>query len=163
MGKANTAVDLYLPTYDYDKYPNRDWLCNLLNSLEHPKFQKLITDSLKDREKMLMLRKKMNVVAIPEIRNIFIKSQNVSLSKGKSHFLLRDSQVGRKRRHPEVEMKVDNDHFHKIEKLQATIESLESKLSEYQSIQEDLLIDRGKLVKLYQDGIVDSDGEYKQL
>ena len=37
-GKANTAINLYLPTYDYDKYPNRDWLCNLLNSLEHPKF-----------------------------------------------------------------------------------------------------------------------------
>ena len=77
--------------------------------------------------------------------------------------MLRGSQVGRKRKHPEEEMKVGNDHFHKIEKLQITIESLESKVSEYQSIQEDLLIDRGKLVKLYQDGKVDSDGEYDQL
>ena len=31
-------------------------------------------------------------------------------------------------------------------------------MNEYQSIQENLLIDRGKLVKLYQDGIVDSEG-----
>ena len=88
MRKANTAIDLYLPTYDYDKYPNRDWLCNLLNSLEYPKFQKLITDCLNDREKMLILRKKMNVVAISEIRNIFIKSQNVSLSKVNLTFYL---------------------------------------------------------------------------
>ena len=137
-------------------------ICNVLNTLDFDKFQKLIKDSLNNREKMLVMNRKRNVVAIPDIKNIFIKSQNVSLSKGKSHFLLRDSQINRKRKHPEEEMKVDEDQYKKIEKLQTTIQSLENKIDKYKSQQEDLLNDREKLVKLYQEYIIDSNGEYKE-
>ena len=47
----------------------------------------------------------LNVVAIPDIISIFSKSQNVSISKGKSHFLMRDYQVERKRKHPDEKWK----------------------------------------------------------
>ena len=94
----------------------------------------------------------MNVVVIPEIKNIFLKSQNVSFSKEKSHFLLWNSQINRKSKHPEEEMIVDEDQYKKIE----------NKIDKYKSQQEDLLNDREKLVKLYQEGIIDSDGEYKE-
>ena len=104
----------------------------------------------------------MNIVAIPEIKNIFLKSQNVSLSKGKSHFLLRDSQINRKRKHPEKEMKADEDRYKKIEKLQATIQSLENKIDEYKNLQEYLLNDREKLVIFIKRVIIDSDEEYKE-
>ena len=77
---------------------------------------------------MLVMKRKMNIVAIPEIKNIFLKSQNVSLSKGKSHFLLRDSQIYRKRKHPEKEMKADEDRYKKIENCKQPFCHLKIKL-----------------------------------
>ena len=44
---------------------------------------------------MLVIKLKINIVEIPEIKNIFLNSQNVSLSKLKFHFLLRDSHINR--------------------------------------------------------------------
>ena len=41
---------------------------------------------------MIVMKSRLNVEAIPEIINIFAKSQNVSVSKGKSHFLMRGDQ-----------------------------------------------------------------------
>ena len=58
---------------------------------------------------MLVIKLKINIVEIPEIKNIFLNSQNVSLSKLKFHFLLRDSHINRKRKHLKVKMKVDED------------------------------------------------------
>ena len=84
------------------------------------------------------------------------------MSKGKSHFLLWDSQINRERKHPGEEIKVDEDQYKKIEKLQTTIQSLENKIDEYKSQQENLLNDRKKLIKLYQEDIIDSNGEYKE-
>ena len=159
-GRENTDIDSYLPTYSYDKYPNRDWLCNVLNTIAYDKFQTLIMDALKSRERKLVMKSKLNVVAIPEIIKIFAKSQNVSISKGKSHFLMRDCQLGRKRKHPDEEMKDEVNQSAKVNELQKTIKSLEFKIDEYEKRQDDLLSDRGKLVKLYEEGYIDSDGEH---
>ena len=41
------------------------------------------------------------------------------------------------------------------------IEELNENISKYESNQEVLLADRGKLWKLYEEGIIDSEGEYK--
>ena len=159
--KENTSIESYLPSYDYEKYPNRDWLWNILNTIAYDKFQKLIKDVLKDREKMIVMKSRMKVEAIPEITNIFAKSQNVSVSKGKSHFLMREIQRDRKRKHPDEESKEDNQQLKKIEELNLKIASLEQKIDEYDKREDDLLIDRGKLAKLYEEGVIDSDGELK--
>ena len=42
------------------------------------------------------------------------------------------------------------------------INKMKEKIDEYAKNQDELLIDRGKLTKLYQEGIVDLDGEYKE-
>ena len=47
-----------------------------------------------------------------------------------------------------------------VEKLQTEIIFLKEKINEYEHNQNDLLNDRGKLVKLYQEGIIDSDGDF---
>ena len=161
MAKENTSIESYLPSYDYEKYPNRDWLWNILNTIAYDKFQKLIKDTLKDREKMIVMKSRMKVEAIPEIINIFAKSQNVSVSKGKSHFLMREYQRDRKRKHPDEESKEDSQQLKKIEELNLKIASLEQKINEYDKREDDLLIDRGKLAKLYEEGATDSDGELK--
>ena len=158
--KDNSDIDSYLLTYSYHKYPDRDWICNVLNTIENQKFQKFISDALKDRQKLIVMKSRLNVVAIPEIISIFSKSQNVSISKGKSRFLMRDYQVGRKRKHPDEEMKEDIDHSKKIDELKTTIRSLEFKIDEYEKTQDELLTDRGKLVKLYEEGVIDVDGEH---
>ena len=106
------------------------------------------------------MKSRLNIVVIPEIISIFSKSQNVSISKGKSYFLMRDYQVGRKRKHPDEKMKEDIDHSKKIDELKTTIRSLEFKIDEYEKTQDELLTDRGKLVKLYEEGVIDSDGEH---
>ena len=160
-GYENTDIDSYLPSYDYDKYPNRDWIWNVLNTIAHDKFQTLIKETLKDREKMIVMKSRLNVEAIPEIVNIFAKSQNVSVSKGKSHFLMRGDQGYWKRKHPDEEMKVDNDQLKIIEELSHKITSLEEKIDDYAKNEHELLLDREKLVKLYQEGVIDSDGEPK--
>ena len=105
----------------------------------------------------------MNVVAIPEIIRIFAKSQSVSISKGKSRYLMRDARRDLKRKHPEEEMKVDEKYDRNVEKLQSKILSLEEKINEYETNQNDLLNDRGKLVKLvklYEERVINNDGEY---
>ena len=50
-GKHNTDIELYLPTYKYIKYPNCDWLWNVLNSLNYYGFLKFVKQALKDTEK----------------------------------------------------------------------------------------------------------------
>ena len=160
-GHDHTNLDSYLPSYDYDKYPNRDWIWNVLNSIAHDEFQKLIKDALKDREKMIVMKRGMNVEAIPEIVNIFAKSQNVSVSKGKSNFLMRKDQIDRKRKHPDEEMKDDNNQLKKIEELNHKVASLEEKIDAYARNEHELLLDREKLAKLYMERAIDSDDEIK--
>ena len=67
----------------------------------------------------------MNVEAIPEIINIFANSQNVSTSKGKSHFLMRDTKKFRKRKLPDEEMKMDDGRQKIIDDLSSKIAILE--------------------------------------
>ena len=56
-------------------------------------------------------------------------------------------------------MKVYEKYDRNVEKLQSKIFSLEEKINEYETNQNDLLNDRGKLVKLYEEGVINSDGE----
>ena len=157
----HSNIDSDLLSYHYDKYPDEDWIWNVLNSIAHNEFQKLIKDALKDREKMIVMKSKMNVEAIPEIVNIFAKSQNVSVSKGKSHFLMWKDQIDRKRKHTDEVMKDDNDQLKKIEKLNHKVASLEEKIDAYARNEHELLLDREKLFKIYIEEAIDSDGELK--
>ena len=158
--KDNSDFDCYLPTYSYHKYSDKDWIYNVLNSIEIKKFQKLNSEALKSREKFIVMKSRLNVAAILEIISILSKSQNVSVSKGKSHFLMRDCNVGIKCKNPDEEMKEDLNHSKKIDELKTTINALEFKIYEYEKNQDELLADRGKLVRLYKEGVIDSDGEY---
>ena len=90
-------------------------------------------------------------------------SQNLKMYlflKENTHFLMRDCNVGIKCKNPDEEMKDNINYNKKIYELKTTIKSLEFKIDEYEKNQDELLADRGKLVKLYQEGDIDSDGEY---
>ena len=64
-GSENIETESYLPTYYYDKFSNREWLCNVLNTLNYEGFQNLIKYSLKQRGEMIVIKRRINVVVIP--------------------------------------------------------------------------------------------------
>ena len=85
----HTDLDRYLPEYEYQKEPNRDWLWNIVNTLIHQEFQEYIQDKVGKRESQLIKAKNLKVWVTPEIADIIQRSKAVSTSKGKFHFLLR--------------------------------------------------------------------------
>ena len=89
LQKENTDIESYLPNYDYDKFSNRDWLCNIINTIANQKFSSFISEAMDKREKLLIMNRGHKVEAIPEIVSIFSRSKNVSVMNGRTHFLLR--------------------------------------------------------------------------
>ena len=63
----------------------------LLIQLQISLFEGFVSLAMRNREKSMVDRMRLNVVAIPEILNIFSKSQNVSYMNDRTHFLMRQS------------------------------------------------------------------------
>ena len=61
LARDNSDIDCYLPTYSYHKYPDRDWIRNVLNTIENQKFQKFISDTLKDRQKLIVMKSRLKL------------------------------------------------------------------------------------------------------
>ena len=89
LQKENTDIESYLPNYDYDKFSNRDWLCNIINTIANKKFCSFISEAMDKWEKMWIMNRGLKVEAIPEIVSIFSYSKNVSVMNGRTHFLIR--------------------------------------------------------------------------
>mmetsp|Transcript_24092 Transcript_24092/g.27791 ORF Transcript_24092/g.27791 Transcript_24092/m.27791 type:complete len:141 (-) Transcript_24092:215-637(-) len=83
-------IDAFLPEFAYDKEPNRDWLCNIVNSAMGDEFKNFISEQRKKRESKIIAKKNLAVDALPEFVDIFRKSTGVSTSKGKSYFVTRN-------------------------------------------------------------------------
>ena len=66
-----TNINDYLPTYKYNKLPNRDWLWNVVNTLANKEFSKFIQDRFAKREKCMVTKKRLGIEAIHEIVSIF--------------------------------------------------------------------------------------------
>ena len=158
-GKSKTNIDAYLPTYKYVKFPNREWICNVLNTIAYEDFQKYVKEAFRNREKELVMTKGLDLAAIPEIAKIFSESHNISYEKGRSHFIMRDFKRKRKWYEIEDDMKVDLQGTNKFDELNLKIKQLENKVALHAEREEELLKDKEKLVILYENGIIDSDGE----
>ena len=50
-GKSKTNIDAYFPTYKYVKFPNREWICNVLNTIAYEDFQKYVKEVLEIEKK----------------------------------------------------------------------------------------------------------------
>ena len=84
-------------TYNYNKFPNRDWLCNVINTIAPQKFNEYVTTAMNQWEREMLLNRGLQVDAIPKIVSIFSRSINVSVMKERTHFLLRKQQNSKKR------------------------------------------------------------------
>lgn len=92
--------------------------------------------------------------------DIFAKSKNVSYTKGKTHFLLRQSVTHKKRTAKNVEEEKQELYTNEIKKLNETVDKLEEKLKNTIQLNSDLLWHKEKLAKLLDEGVVDEHGEY---
>ena len=104
--------------------------------------------------------KSLNIKALPKFINVLKSSKNIFTDNRRSHFLLKNAG---KRKWEEV--KKDNaeqlrNTLKENRLLQDKIEKLHEKMVKYEDTQNELLADIGKLCKLYQEGIINFDGEY---
>ena len=158
----NTNIGEYLHEYTYDKLPNREWLWNVVNTISGRKFKEFVQTALNKRETDIFINKGLNVSAIPEIVKNFENSKNVSYNKGRTHFLISSRSIKLKRKYKEMEC----DGFEEEKKKKKTreheekIKQLEVSISIYEEREDGFLKDKEKLVKLYQLGKIDSDGEF---
>ena len=160
FSKKYTDIESYLPTYKYSKLPNREWLWNVINSIDGVQFKSYIQNALANREKEMIINKGLSVTAIPEIANIFAASKNVSYCNGRTHFLMRSKPSRNKRKLHEMEVDTIEETKEANTKLAKKISELEKAIDEHKRREDLFLQDKEKLVKLYQMGKIDSDGEY---
>ena len=160
FAKEITDIESYLPNYDYDKFPNKDWLCNIINTITNKKFCSFITEAIDKREKMLIMNRGLKIQAIPEIVSIFSRSKNVSVMNGRTHFLLRKGKHHGKKSLQDREKQDAEEAKENISRLTDKIKELEERINVHQSRENSFLQDKEKLCKLYELGIIDSDGEY---
>ena len=151
FARSRVDIDSYLPDYDYKKEPNRQWVCNVINSLINKDFQELINLKIKERVKHVVMMKKLNVKALPEFINIFKASQNISTVNGRSHFLIK--RAG-KRKWEDV-MKDDKeqlkDEIKLNERLKGEIEGLKDRIEYFRQREYELLKENELLHELSKD------------
>ena len=88
---ASTKINIadYMPEYEYSKEPNREWVCNVVNTLLSDDFKEFIDQIVNERKQSLIDSQNFRITAKPEFIQLFKESKSVSLKKGRSHFLSR--------------------------------------------------------------------------
>ena len=117
----NTNIKEYLPEYSFDKLPNREWLCGVVNTISGASFKAFIHTVLNNREKSILINKSLNVTAIPEIVQIFANFKYVSYSKGRTYYLKGERLTGRKRKHYQMECDQTEESKRKTQELKQKI------------------------------------------
>ena len=54
FANRNIQIERFLPEYDCLKDPNREWLCNIINTIIPDKFQKYIELKIEERKQQLI-------------------------------------------------------------------------------------------------------------
>ena len=83
-------IQSYLPDYKYSKEPNREWLCNLINTLIPKEFQEYVALKVSERKHEIIHTQNLSISAKSEFIKIFKNSRAISKQKGRSHFLIRE-------------------------------------------------------------------------
>ena len=113
--------------YSYEKEPNREWLCNIVNSLLTEDFNAFIEDKINIRKQELIKSQNISVSVKPEFDKIFQNSQSISSSKGKSHFLARMPRPTTDQEKIRQLEEDKSDNFYKAKVLKLEIEELKIK------------------------------------
>ena len=159
FAKSKTEIDQFLPEYSYNKEPNREWLCNMINTLITDEFQEFIKMKVEKRNKEIISSQNLGIKATSEFVEIFKRSQSISTTNGKSHFLTRNPKITKEQQKiitlEEEKKELDS----KASILKEELNDLKSKMNDLQHQQEISDSNNDKLSKLYELGIIDENGE----
>ena len=159
FAKSKTEIDQFLPEYSYNKEPNREWLCNMINTLITDEFQEFIKMKVEKRNKEIISSQNLGIKATSEFVKIFKRSQSISTTNGKSHFLARNPKITKEQQKiitlEEEKKELDS----KASILKEELNDLKSKMNDLQHQQEISDSNNDKLSKLYELGIIDENGE----
>ena len=61
FARTQVYIDSYLPEYEHSKLPNRQWLCNVINTLVGPSLKRYVDDKIKDRVSILLTRRNLQL------------------------------------------------------------------------------------------------------
>ena len=88
---ASSKVNIkdYLPDYQYKKEPNREWLCNVINSLIQEKIYEFIQEKVDKRREELIKSQNLGIAIKQEFETLFANFNAVNTMKGKSLILTR--------------------------------------------------------------------------
>ena len=97
---------------------------NLFNSLIGKKFQDYIAINLKNQQQKKLKNQNISTQAKPQFINIFKKSKAVSITKGKSHFVMRLPNPPKTSQGKEYVDEIKYGYENIINKLQNEMDSL---------------------------------------
>ena len=86
-------IRLYSSDYDYCKEQNSEWVWNIANSLIQNSFLKFIQVKEDKRREELLISNNLDMKVLPKFLGIFKSSQDITIVRGKSHFLTRDPKT----------------------------------------------------------------------
>ena len=159
FAESEFEIHDFLPKYDYNKEPNREWLCNLINSLISDKFKEFINIEIKRRNKELITNQNLGISARPEFIEIFRNSQSISTMKGKSHFLVRTPKPTKAQVKMNKLEEEKKEAYTKATLMQRDLDSLKLKIKEFEFNQRESDMNADKLSKLYDLGLIDENGD----
>ena len=156
---TKTNINIYLPEYDYPKEPNREWVCNIVNSLIPEEFQYFIKHKEEIRRREILMSNNLGMKVNPEFLSIFKSSQAVSTVSGRSHFLTRDPKITYAQREI-IQLKEERKEIdRKADSFKLEIKYLQDKLTKLENIERENEDNIEKLSKLYDAGIINEEGE----
>ena len=71
-----------MPEYENSKEPNRERVCNVVNTLLSDDFKEFIDQRVNERKQSLIDSQDFRIAARPEFIQLFKESKSVSLKKG---------------------------------------------------------------------------------
>ena len=158
FAKSKIDIERYLPDYEYSKEPNREWLCNFVNSLLHDDFTHFVDARVQQRRRTMLQNQNMCISAKKEFVEIFKSSKSLSLEQRKSYFLARAPKVNKYLSKIDKMEKERNEDDQLQLKLRGKIDSLNSKIKEFEAKQQDYDDYTEKMSRLYELGMIDEDG-----
>ena len=132
---------------------------NLVNTLLEEDFREFINDKWRSSERKVINNKNLGITAKEEFIEIFKNSRSVSTSRGKTYFLARKPKARIEERKESADEEAKEFNFEDTGRLKERIEELLGKIHEYE-FKEEASKHKESLAKLYERGIVNSDGEY---
>ena len=149
-----------MPDYDYLKDPNREWLCNIINTIIPDKFLNYVQTKIEERRQQLIDTQNLGISVQPKFINIFKSSQSISIVNGKSHFLTRLPKPTKDQMRIQKLEEEKKEIIFKAKDTETQLLELKRKLKELEDDQKFADDNAEKLSKLFELGVIDDKGEF---